>query len=103
MTRMETNDAKIHAIQERIIVSSWSAAKDLLLHRLSISRQSRFFTAFRMTILVTFNKVDYLAVYPPSTGMLVPVMYTDASDARKTTMPFMSVSFANLPRKVRAE
>ena len=44
----------------------------------------------------------YFAVYPPSTGMFVPVMYTEASEARKTMMPIRSVSFTNRPRQVRA-
>ena len=33
----------------------------------------------------------YFAEYPPSTGTLAPVIYADASDAKNTMAPFISV------------
>ena len=44
--------------------------------------------------------LSYLAVYPPSTGIFVPVTYNDASEAKNTMMPFKSSSFAIRPSNV---
>ena len=44
-----------------------------------------------------------MQVYPPSTGMLRPVRYAEASDARRSIGPLISSPFARRPTWVWSE
>jgi len=79
--------AVLGIVSHLTVLSSWRSKRKLRNH----------------PIIVCPYCFDYFAVYPPSTGMFAPVIYKDASDARKTTIPIRSVSFAILPRNVLFE